>query len=130
MALLISIPKLATFKTRPTPRCQKYNKIQTTNTKSDNKPAAQTINWVLLVKVFYHKCHRLVCKFVLCYQYKIFICCVTKIKFTWSAGIGYSRSCIIDQEDTGALMQMVQLVPATDSICQLRSPIFKSLLCS
>ena len=25
------------------------------------------------------------------------------------------------QEDTGALMQMVQLVPATDSICQLRS---------
>ena len=27
---------------------------------------------------------------------------------------------ISDQEDTGALMQMVQLVPATDSICQLR----------
>ena len=28
------------------------------------------------------------------------------------------------QEDTGALMQMVQLVPATDSVCQLRWSIF------
>ena len=32
------------------------------------------------------------------------------------------------QEDTGALMQMVQLVPATDSICQLRCPARPSMI--
>ena len=38
MEWLISIPKLATFKTRPTPRCQKYNKIPPAGARNtDNK---------------------------------------------------------------------------------------------
>jgi len=34
--------------------------------------------------------------------------------------VGYLQNPAYPQEDTGALMQMVQLVPATDSVCQLR----------
>ena len=139
MGWLTWTPKLATFRIQLTLRyqscVQKYRQRERQRYKCrvTQKLVAQQTKWVLLDCVLLAIGTNVVGKFDITLDLMLWDWKRIYILSAYIPNLINLTRCIIeflyfcitdfhisDQEDTGALMQMVQLVPATDSICQLR----------